>query len=620
MMSKLRRVPVFGAMLLPVLVVLEWYQQESEPLRWRVALATAIGVATIALLQWLRGLSWRQRLPVLITIALSAGLAVVAGAIESRVGLFYDVARLLFPVAIGWAMATFLVAPGDSIAAERPQGTGSQARDMLAVGALVFAIVVVASHFSHEWFDVDETLYAIQAARFRELTLVQPVDSALLPFFLPPQTFPVPGGFVTQYPPGWPAILAFLSALGLRSVAGAILAAITVACVYQIGRQLESREAGLAGALLLGTQASFVDQGASYFSHMSSMALISGAALLLLRANRNGTWRPAVGGGLLLGLLVATRPLTGVVLGASTFVWASLVTTSGLKRGVSVAKWSVLGGMLPVLAVLAFNNATTGNPLTFGYSALHGSLHSFGFGERGYVEYDSAMKQVLNVTLFTPVVAARQALDALWFYARTLLPMFLVIPLVVLAVARRVPMRWSVLAVFLALPVVTFFYFTDTSRLLIELLPFVFVGLGVMLARMRRQGMLRNGTIAALVASQALSAGLSLRDQYAVQMDGYAGNGFRVMDEVRAYRDQHGPILVFVRESGDFTTWFMSLNWYNADDFPGDIIVARDLGAENARLASRFPSHRPILATRSAGEIPPLVELRLTPGDTIRRP
>jgi hypothetical protein len=57
---------------------------------------------------------------------------------------------------------------------------------------------------------------------------------------------------------------------------------------------------------------------------------------------------------------------------------------------------------------------------------------------------------------------------------------------------------------------------------------------------------------------------------------------------------------VFVRDTTIAEPLLIGLSQFNFGRFPGPVVVARDLGAENAQLACRLPGYRVLVA-----EFPP---------------
>lgn len=595
------RLPLVAGCL--TIVSADWVQATWTPVRWRYALVAAVGL--------LGSVAWRRRndpfvwtRQLALAVAATAILAAGQAWFEPTGNLVGNVARHLTPILLGWSVVLAVARHSpDPIDPDRVMVP----ERLIPVGLvfLTLAITSVATHFSSAWFDSDEVVYAIEAARLMQGEVVQRVEPGLLRFFLLPSSFIVPDGFVPQYPPGWPLLLGAFSSAGLRSLVGPVLAAVTIACTYGIARRLHSVMAGVTAAALLLLHWWFLQQGASLFSHTATMAMLTGAALLLFHdADRSRVGPASVGAGVLVGWAIATRPLTGLLFGVALGAWVTLLRKPSPRLFAMGVLGAVVGAIPGVAGLLAWNAQTTGDPFLLGYQALHGSLHSLGFGLRGIVEYDSLLQPVRIAKAFTPAVAEAHFWTALAQYARHVLPLGLVVPIVALALWSAERIRVAVALPFLVVPGVYFFYFDDLVRLWSELLPFLFIGIGVVLARLYDAGRVRRGTITALVAAQAMVSLLTLSRAYRAERDGFAGNGFAFMEEVARLREERGPILVFVNEPDDQRIWFHSLSLYNVDRFPGDIIVARDLGPANEALIERFPTHEPLLLSRTASGNP----------------
>src|SRR5690606_33988010 len=120
------------------------------------------------------------------------------------------------------------------------------------------------------------------------------------------------------------------------------------------------------------------------------------------------------------------------------------------------------GLAVPAMFVLSYNAITTGDPLVFGYKAVHGPLHDLGFGMRGYRYYYGALDPVVRANPFTMELALRHLHARSWLFARELLPVFMVLPVLWLAIARGARIRRGIVAGFLLLPCAYFFYFSSS--------------------------------------------------------------------------------------------------------------------------------------------------------------
>jgi hypothetical protein len=122
-----------------------------------------------------------------------------------------------------------------------------------------------------------------------------------------------------------------------------------------------------------------------------------------------------------------------------------------------------------------------------------------------------------------------------------------------------------------------------------ELVPFIAIGLGLALSELWRAQRSWAGAAIALVACAAfVTVPLDVRDM--------ARNARRCepyFDRVAALAEA-GPTLVFVNRGSVLDDRLLGqLWWFNAVDWMGRVIVARDLGPRNRELIERFPSHTP---------------------------
>ncbi|WP_405284189.1 hypothetical protein V3331_01260 [Gaopeijia maritima] len=192
-------------------------------------------------------------------------------------------------------------------------------------------------------------------------------------------------GWVSQYPPGHLVVLAIGELLGVAWLTGPVLLGVLVyfsslsAARLLDGRPLEAR----LGAVLLALSPFMLVMGAGALSHLTAGAAISAGLYTALRA-RDGSVAWAVPTGLAMGLSVATRPWTGLVLGGVLTVgpWVQQwresrdPPTSRLIR--QVALW-VLGGLPAAWFLGWYNTSVFGHPLRFGYVGLYGPSHHLGF-------------------------------------------------------------------------------------------------------------------------------------------------------------------------------------------------------------------------------------------------
>ena len=262
-------------------------------------------------------------------------------------------------------------------------------------------------------------------------------------------------GWVSQYPPGHPALLALGMAVGAVEAVGAVLMALTAALSYLTfrrllpGRELVARVAGLMVAL----SPFLVAHTGSYMNHGSAATLSVLAVWAGLRS-RDGAAAWSALSGLALGVLLATRPLFAVVIGLGVVLPVGLVAWRDGQLsapGLAARGAAAVAAALPVVALLmAYNAHFFGDALTFGYQ--YGTDANVGLG----FHRDPWGNQ------YTPLMALALTSGDLTALSLALLEM--PIPLVAvaglwLATTRRLPDGAGILAAWALLPAAANFFY-----------------------------------------------------------------------------------------------------------------------------------------------------------------
>ena len=317
------------------------------------------------------------------------------------------------------------------------------------------------------------------------------------------------------FPPGYPALLALGFLLRSPLSVGPLLAAGLVGSTYWLARELVRREdvARLAAALSL-VCAALRYHTADTMSHGLSALLFS---VSLAAAARGG---PAlVAGGLSLGWLCATRPLTGAV-AVAVCLWVAL-------RHRWRAGW-LLPGMIPGIALLlAHQHAATGSYLGSSqlryYALADGPPGCFGWGFGagvGCVYEHGEYVRARLVDGYGALEALLNTLRRLWVHSIDIAnfePWALLVPATVVRYRKSpgvAPLGTAVIATMLAY---SGFYFDGSypgggARLFADVLPFEHVLLAYGLIEL---GAARWALPAALAgfAVHAVFGHLALRDR-----------------------------------------------------------------------------------------------------------
>jgi hypothetical protein len=541
----------------------------------------------------------RRRTVIAVTVfgAASAALVLLRAYVASALGLRVDLLAALVPPLLGWSIFLLLpigLAPMRGMRAWEPRLPAS-----VFIALIAFVAIGLETHVRTPFGSIDEVLYTLQAHRFAIGHATWALDDQLQRFVKLPMMAVMPGRIHTQYPPGYPAVLSLFLRLGIPAFCGAMLGALAVVGTHRLGRRVGSASVGLMAALLLATNPVVMRWSAANMSHAAAMTAICFAAWLLLDATERADRRrdvEAVVAGLLLGTAFTVRPVTALAIGLS--IWVALFARRlGWPRLRRVTALMCVGAALPFLVLLAYNAATNDNAFRMGYQAALGHLSDMGFGERGVIEYDRGVRPIVAAAPFTFSDAVRNEIaSALWPLARDLFPVWWLMPLLAVAFVYRVHVRWIVLAAFSVLPIVNFFYFSYGERLYVELLPFVFVGAALVV---RDVGAVDARAARALVIF--LVGANIVTSATRIAADRWQRLHRPIPSEMlaRALRDSsraNPRVLVLVRDTTPAEPLLIGLSQFNFGRFPGPVVVARDLGAENAQLACRLPGYRVLVA------------------------
>jgi hypothetical protein len=529
--------------------------------------------------------------------------------IHPDAGLAYAVVSLIAPVMTAWALAFWLAAacaladasatPSDL--AGSTVGEPWYARRVALLAGIASFAVLVALHYRVApgyQLTYDEQVYLMQSRWITAPGFGTMADAELLPFLPQGFFFEHGGRLSTQYPFGWPLMLAGAREVGVLPVIGPLFGALAVAGCAALGRRWLGPAVAASASLLLLTQQWFLEAGVGFMTHAPTTALAVGAAYCLYRAE-SMDGRPRVifasGAGLLLGLALDVRPLTALAIGMSLTIWHLLRTHSTADRWRSILGMA-LGGVGPSILLLAYNRETTGALFRLGYAVAQGSLHALGFGLRGY--RDSVQAQ------FTPAIALTNFLERCIGVARDGLAPLLSIPILALAFARGSRMRWSATLPFLVLPIVYAFYFGSRDRFYIDLLPFAALGIAAMVwdatRKPWRSGLviIMLGTLNVMFAPAWMQGDLrraSAEQSAVTQQLERMSRGRRLLVLV----GQREPRLPFVLDG--------------ADDRAA-VLVYNSRGAADSVLRRRFPDRRALVvrwdaerahATLDSGAVPP---------------
>lgn len=188
------------------------------------------------------------------------------------------------------------------------------------------------------------------------------------------------GKRASQYPPGWPTVLAVFQAVHAPQFANAVVGLVACGFLWLALSQLRTAPSVRLGAFMLGALAPFtLFNDASFFNHtLTAAALLAVAWLDLRDAGQPSPWNRA-GIGLAFSVLLTTRYETFLI----AFV---LFALDGLaRRRWRFIAWcapAVVAGVPIALALLWYNWRITGSPfettLAWASPDITYGLHSTG--------------------------------------------------------------------------------------------------------------------------------------------------------------------------------------------------------------------------------------------------
>jgi hypothetical protein len=237
---------------------------------------------------------------------------------------------------------------------------------LVASAALVPTIVAwgVLDRFPNSG---DEYAYLFQAEQFAKGHLwaqAPPLGDSFVAY----RTWIIGDKWLSQYPPGWPLVLATAIIAGVPTWSvNAVLGAGGVASLVSPLWHFKDRAILFAGAALYLLTAFYILNAASFFSHTLSALLILLVCLTCLWYQRDRRVVALVTCGALLGLIGLTRYFSLVLLFPALAYWLFVENRSGRLRMIVVM---ILAGLPFLACLMAYQYWVTGSPLRDTYSLI----------------------------------------------------------------------------------------------------------------------------------------------------------------------------------------------------------------------------------------------------------
>ncbi len=239
---------------------------------------------------------------------------------------------------------------------------------LLATATAVVAPLIVARWVLDAFPNSgDEYAYIFQARHLAAGKLwvqAPPLGDVFVPF----RTWLLGDKWVSQYPPGWPLVLALAVLVGIPLWAtNALVGGASAAALASAARRCSSRAVACLVVLLYIATPFYVFNAASFHSHVLPALGIVVICVACLRYGESGRPSFLVLAGLCMGVLGLTRYMSLALLLPALAWWALLAERQRLK---TIVVTLALTG-LPFLAfLLLYQNAITGSLLKSTYDVI----------------------------------------------------------------------------------------------------------------------------------------------------------------------------------------------------------------------------------------------------------
>lgn len=280
---------------------------------------------------------------------------------------------------------------------------------LVSLAVILAAALVGSLIFENMPHLEDEFAYLWQAKTIAggDLTLPTPEfpKNFLIPFVIDFQ-----GQRFGKYPPGWPSALSLGVRAGALNWVNPLLAGLAAWLTYRLGKKTLGGKTALLGTLLLATSPLFLIQAGSLLSHTWSLVLATAFFLFWMNGLEKEVappgWLISLAGGLCLGTLGLTRPLTAAAVALPFAVHGIVLLVNGpgwIRRRILLVGGTAL---LLIAFYFVWQYAMTGSFLTNPYT-LWWPYDKYGFGEgHGVAEGGHSLMQGWRNTRFSLKVAS----------------------------------------------------------------------------------------------------------------------------------------------------------------------------------------------------------------------
>jgi len=349
---------------------------------WLAFLAIQSLIVGVALFRVLPSLRARISAPastgrlVAVALVFTAGAATLS---RSPVGYASEIVLATYfqLLQLATVILAALAAPRDLVAAIRRRleawrgseeaESGFFRTDGFVLGAALWAVLVTAllCFFVYERHPhvPDEVAYLLHAKYFARGLLELPLPPVPEAFDIDLFTYEATRWY-SPVPPGWPAVLAAGSLLGVPWLVNPLLSGLAVWLAYVLLRAIYDTTTARIATILLCASPWFLFLGMSFMSHQLTLVVALAGAVAVARLRRTGAALWTVPAGVALGVLALLRPLEGFVAALLLGFWTLGGTGTRMRRVGLLATMAVVS-MATASITLPYNHHFTGRAMLF---------------------------------------------------------------------------------------------------------------------------------------------------------------------------------------------------------------------------------------------------------------
>ncbi len=329
-------------------------------------------------------------------------------------------------------------------------------RRAFLVGAMLLVFLetnaISLFQFHHVPICSDEVNYIFQSKIFASghLYAQPPQDPQFFSFV----SFVIGDKWYSIVNPGYPLLLTLGVFVGAPWIVNPALAALCVMLVYLAAGLMYDERIARGSAALMVVSPFFLMLSSFQLSHTTTAFFFLLFLYFFLKGLGGGRWFHFLLAGLALGAMALTRPLTAA---AVSIPWAAYTLWLVFKRRIHPVNAGVLafGVAVGVALLLSYNSVLTGDPFTSGYNVFYGKNFRLGFVQ-------PPRQLVYAKHRHTPLRGVVNLNNGFFYLNKYLfgwpLPslLFAMIPF---ALPSRNKWDYLMLASFLSIPAVYFFFF-----------------------------------------------------------------------------------------------------------------------------------------------------------------